>query len=100
MRKALVAKYQTAWVETIREDRSAIARQYAPHGAVRPEAEVLPPITYEVEFSESCEPVSVKAEYKWRISWRGGPPFHSCSKTKDGTKSFACRKNEAEWRCG
>ena len=100
LKRELVARFAGAWMSAIMEDRSAAARQYAPRGAERPQAELASPITYEVEFSESCEPVFVRAKYKWRISWHGGPAFSSCSKRKDGQKTFTCRKDEAEWRCG
>ena len=99
LKKKLVARFEGAWISAIVEDRSAVARQYAPRGAESPQATLLRPIKYEVEFSDGCEPVFVRAKYKWRIIWRGGPWFNSCSKRKDGQKTFPCRKGEAEWRC-
>lgn len=96
----LVAKYRAAWDGAIKEERYAIARRYAPSRATNPKAKVLKPVVYEVDLSGACEPVSVKATFKWRISWDvGGSLFGWCSKKLDGQKTFACRKDEAGWRC-
>jgi hypothetical protein len=101
LRDGLVAKYQAEWESAIRVDRSSVAREYAPRGAVRPEVKLLKPVAYEVEFSKACEPVSVRATYRWRISWEaGGSPFDWCRKKVGASKTFECRKDEADWRCG
>ena len=95
----IVARQKAEWERVIEDERDAITRAHVPDGAIRPSVRLLKP-TYAFKFSKTCAPLNVTVTYSWRVKWADSPRMHGDEKTVGGTKTFACKKDGAAWRCG
>jgi hypothetical protein len=100
LRDDIIARNSAAWRKAIDEERDEITREYMPDDAADPGVTLSEPIRYEVTFSKACAPISVTATYAWRVKWAADPRMPAGEKKVDRTKTFACKKVGAEWRCG
>jgi hypothetical protein len=96
---AIEARQKAEWRTAIEGERDAIKRAHVPDGAISPSVTLLKP-TYAFKFSKTCAPLSVTVSYSWQVKWADSLRMPGGEKTVSGTKTFACKKDGAAWRCG
>jgi hypothetical protein len=108
LRDNIVASHAAAWRRSIEEERASVVKENVPKGSPLTATEVsrgeatLGEVTYEATFNESCASVSITASYEWTVTW---DVYSNGQRKKESkhvrrSKTFACEKSGAEWRCG
>ena len=98
---SILAASRAGWERAVENDeRDRIARENLPDGAVNTSVTLPKHFKYSFTFSKTCAPLAVKATYTWTVKWGDSRKLGGGKKDVGGTKTYACRKDGAGWRCG